>query len=85
MAFWWKTSFASSTPLHEWTASETGAGHSLVILPCRGCFAGMLRYSSSPSLSARASSIFTEEDASLSARVVCVRASLPAGCRSPGE
>jgi len=61
MACWWKASFASSTPLREWTVSVHGAGHSLAILPWRGGFARLFGYSSSPSLSARSRSIFTED------------------------
>ena len=61
MACWWKASFASSTPLHERIVSEHGAGHSLAILPWRGGFTRFFGYSSSPSLSARSSSIFTDD------------------------
>jgi hypothetical protein len=65
MACWSKASFASSIPLREQTVSEHGDGQSLVILPFRGGFARYLDYSSSPSLSARSSSIFTEEGCQL--------------------
>jgi len=65
MACWWKASFASSTPLHERTFSEHGACQSLVILPWRGGFAGLFGYSNSPSLSARSSSIFTDDGCQL--------------------
>ena len=65
MACWWKASYASSTPLHEQTVSELSVCQSLVILPCRGGFARYLDYSSKPNLSARSSSIFTDDGCQL--------------------
>ena len=65
MACWWKASFASSTPLHERTVSENGAGRNPEILPWRGRFARLFGYSSSPSLSARSNSILTDDGCQL--------------------
>ena len=66
MASWSKASFASSTPLHDRTTSESGAGLSLVnlFMSCMICgVSGLLKQP--PSLSARSSSIFTDEGCQL--------------------